>query len=238
MLVRRRDPELMDDPGLPPGEHRRALAGLARINILSNARGSVWRGVKAVVASARHAAVASLSVLDLASGSGDVAVGVALRAAALGWRPRLHLLDISAEALDAASRRASARGVTAALHRVDVRTSPLPFADGGVDVVTCSLFLHHLDRPEAVGLLREMARVARLGVVVNDLVRCHTGLFAAKVAGSIVTRSPVVRVDSVRSVRAAWTPDELADMAAEAGLRGTRIDPVFPMRMTLVWSRP
>ena len=33
------------------------------------------------------------------------------------------------------------------------------------------MVVHHLEPADAVALLREMARVARLGVVVNDLVR-------------------------------------------------------------------
>ena len=47
----------------------------------------------------------------------------------------------------------------------------LPLADDAVDVVHASLLLHHLDPRDAVIALREMRRVAREAVVVNDLRR-------------------------------------------------------------------
>ena len=41
------------------------------------------------------------------------------------------------------------------------------------------MVLHHLTVEEAVRLIREMARVARLGVVVNDLERSRLGWIGA-----------------------------------------------------------
>lgn len=242
MLIRQREPELMDDPGVPSGEHRRALAGLARINALSRASASLWEGV-AMVLGHRGSERApgddsSISLLDIATGSGDVALGVAQRAAAMGYRTRVHISDISSEALEAAAERAAQVQVPVTLHRFDARVDAVPLADRAVDIAMCSLFLHHLDAADAIRCLREMARVARRGVVVNDLVRCRRGLLAARVAGRVVTRSRVVRIDAVRSVRAAWTPQELGELAHAAGMRGARIARVFPWRMMLLWRSP
>src|SRR6476659_5436344 len=51
----------------------------------------------------------------------------------------------------------------------------LPYPDRSFDVVHASMVLHHLTVDEALRLIREMARVARLGVVVNDLERSRLG---------------------------------------------------------------
>ena len=51
------------------------------------------------------------------------------------------------------------------------RRRPPAVPDDAFDVVHASLVVHHLEPADASALLREMARVARLGVVVNDLVR-------------------------------------------------------------------
>ncbi len=242
MLERQRDPELMDDPNVPSREHRRALAGLAHINALSRASASVWHGVRKVLGPrflAQPAEVgASISLLDIASGSGDVALGVARRARAAGYRTRLHVSDVSSEALDAAAERAARVQMPIVSHRLDVRAHALPFVDHEIDVAMCSLFLHHVDADDAIRCLREMARVSRYGVVVNDLVRCQRGLLAARVASRIITRSHIVHVDAVRSVRAAWTPAELGDLAKAAGLQGASVARVFPWRMTLLWRQP
>ena len=55
----------------------------------------------------------------------------------------------------------------------------LPYPDASFDVVHCSLVVHHLEPAEVVRLAAEMRRVARLGVVVNDLVRGRLAWLAA-----------------------------------------------------------
>ncbi|MDP1661591.1 MAG: methyltransferase domain-containing protein [Phycisphaerales bacterium] len=232
MLARRLQAELMDDPAIDAGEHRRALAGLARINALSRAGASVWSGVHDLLRGHGQA-----TLLDVAVGSGDVLVDVVRRAGRAGVELAPQACDISAEALTATAERAAATGVRVVCHRSDVVRGGIPLADGGVDVVMCSLFLHHLEERNVVGLLREMARVARVGVIVSDLVRCWRGVVAAGVAGRVLTRSPVVRVDAVRSVQGAFTVDEVRAMAAAAGMSGARVAPSWPMRMLLTWRR-
>jgi hypothetical protein len=65
---RHRQPELMDDPALDPVEHRRALAGLARINAVSGSAKVLWPALRTLAR--QHAR--PLRVLDIATGSGDV----------------------------------------------------------------------------------------------------------------------------------------------------------------------
>src|SRR5207253_9483209 len=75
---RRREPELMDEPGLDPAAHAQALRGLRRINRLSRSSGLAWRAIRAL---AGELPARPLRILDVASGGGDVAIGVARRAA-------------------------------------------------------------------------------------------------------------------------------------------------------------
>src|SRR5204862_714569 len=93
---------------------------------------------------------------------------------------------------------------------------PLP---GRYDAVICSLFLHHLDEPEAVTLLRKAADAADRAVLINDLRRSTLGLWLAQAGSRLLTTSRVVHVDGPRSVRAAFTLAEAAALARQAGLR-------------------
>ena len=74
--IRRREPEIMDQPGLDEQSHRRALAGLRRINRFSRTGSVAWTAIERLVASdpAR-----TWRVLDVATGGGDVAIDVARR---------------------------------------------------------------------------------------------------------------------------------------------------------------
>ena len=56
-------------------------------------------------------------------------------------------------------------------------------------------------------------------------------------AGHLLTRSPVVRVDAVRSVRAAFTMAEVQAMSLVAGLNGATISRRWPCRYLLAWRR-
>ncbi|MBX9737480.1 MAG: methyltransferase domain-containing protein [Phycisphaerales bacterium] len=236
MLARRLQPELMDDPRLDASEHRRALRGLARINRISGAGRSIWRPISTML-QRRAGDSASFSLLDIASGSGDVLLDVARRATRAGFRCEATACDISAEALGAVRDRFNAGGMASETLCRDVVARGLPMADRSIDVVTCSLFLHHLDADAATAVLREMARVARIGVVVSDLRRCRRGLIAAAVAGRVLTRSPVVRVDAVRSVYNAYSLAELREMAARAGMSGATVTRAWPFRALVRWER-
>src|SRR4029453_3704481 len=83
-------------------------------------------------------------------------------------RATVVVADLRPEVLAIARRNlANTNGVK--FLRADVRA--LPMTDDAVDVVHASLLLHHLDPQDAVTALREMRRVARDAVVVNDLRR-------------------------------------------------------------------
>ena len=224
-LARRdRIPELMDDPGLDPEEHRRALAGLARLNRWSRSADVLWRPIR------DHARAVGrpVRVLDVATGSGDVPLALARRAGRGGLPVEVAGCDISPTAVAAAT----ARGVTAFVH--DVLRDPLP---GGYDVVTCSLFLHHLSDDDAVTLLGRMKDAAGSLILVNDLSRSRFSYLATWAACHLLTRSPVVRFDGPASVRSAYTPAEALALAERAGLTGATVGARFPCRFLLQWRR-
>ena len=66
-------PELMDAPNLDPVAHAQALAGLRRINWLCNTSNHVSATILEI---AKRRSLASVDVLDLGCGSGDIALGV------------------------------------------------------------------------------------------------------------------------------------------------------------------
>jgi len=241
MRCRVLEPELMDDPALDHREHVRALRGLARINQLSDAGRSMWREV---APTARRLATAGSRVrwLDIATGSGDVPLGVAAQAIHAGVDVELVLCDVSATAL-AVARSSAARSGIQKVHtqEADVVAAGLPFDDGEFSIVTCSLFMHHLREDDVARVMREMARVVGPGgqVAISDLRRCPPGLLAAWLAGRVLTRSHIVRVDAVRSVRAAFTIEEMRSMAEHAGLARSgslRVSANWPWRIMLSWS--
>lgn len=228
---RDRQAELMDEPGLDVALHRSALNGLRRINLISRSSAMLWPAVRDLAEETRR----PLRLLDLACGGGDV--GIRLVQTAARHRIDLHLTgcDLSRTAISVAEERAKRCGVNANFIELDVFNDRLP---EGHDVVCCSLFLHHLDEFAAVGLLRRMADAARHLVLVNDLVRSRIGFAMAWMGCHFLTRSPIVHVDGPRSVRAAFTPDEVRALATRAGLADVQLTRHWPERFLLRWRRP
>lgn len=161
-----------------------------------------------------------IRLLDVGTGAADIPVRL-LRS----WRGRDRRPDLEIIATDSRPEV-----IAAAAGRAEVRAEPavrllvadglaLPFEDGAFEVVHASMVLHHFEPEAAVRLLREMARVATLGVVVNDLGRGWVPWVGAKILFRIATGNHFTRHDGPLSVRRAYLPAEARALTREAGLR-------------------
>ncbi len=223
------DPEIMDDPALDERHHRAALRGLSTLNFVSFTTRLLWPPIAEL---GRQCGSRAVRVLDVASGAGDTAVRLWRRARRAGVPLEVRGLDISGRAVQYATDRAGGCGGEVRFERLDVLAQDLP---GGFDVVTSSLFLHHLTQAEACQLLGKMAAAAGRLVLVQDLRRSTAGLQLARLAARLFTRSPVVHTDAPLSVRAAFTLPEATELARQAGLTGAAVVPRWPFRFLLSW---
>lgn len=217
-MQRRVHPELLDSDAGTPAAVARALGDLVAINRRFGGIRTMRRLVERV---ADADGARRLSLLDVGAGSGDVPAAVAAALARSGVRLDVTLCDRAPTHLPRTARRVIGNGVA------------LPFRDASFDLVTCSLFLHHLE-PLQVGLfLRESLRVARRALLINDLRRswAHLGFVHL---GVPLFKSSITRHDGRVSVRRAYTPRELAAMLRAAGIRRFEIQRRYLFRMGAV----
>src|SRR4051812_28091799 len=99
-------PEVMDQPGLDPTRHAAALRGLARINAVSRSARILWPRLAALAKEAGR----PVRVLDLASGGGDVTVGIWALAKRANLPVHIEGCDVSPTAVRYAADRARAAG--------------------------------------------------------------------------------------------------------------------------------
>jgi hypothetical protein len=92
----------------------------------------------------------------------------------------------------------------------------LPFPDSAFDLISCSLFVHHLSPEQATMFAHESLRVCRHAVLVHDLVR-HPLHLAFAYAGMPLYRSRLTRNDAPASVRQAYTIEEMEQFFRAAG---------------------
>jgi len=224
---RERIPELMDDPALDPAEHRSALEGLAQLNRYSRSIGILWPTIRALSRKLDR----PLRVLDVATGSGDIPKGLIVKALRSGLRLDVAGCDISSTAI--ATARTNCPDGLFFVH--DAIRQPLP---SGYDVLTCSLFLHHLSNHDAILLLSRLKEATDQIVLVNDLVRSRFNYLSVSLACRFFTRSRVVQYDGPASVRSAYTIAEASELAQQAGFHGAIINQRFPCRFLLSWEKP
>jgi 2-polyprenyl-3-methyl-5-hydroxy-6-metoxy-1,4-benzoquinol methylase len=227
---RRRQPELMDQPGLDEVAHAQALRGLERINSWSGSVRILWPAIRGLLQENKGRPV---RILDLASGAGDVPIGLWIKAIDAGFAVDIEGWDVNAFAVNYARERARRR-------RADVRFEEKNALEamiaGTYDVIISSLFLHHLDEADAVELIRRMARAAARLVLINDLRRCAPGFWAAYVGTRLLSTSHIVHTDGPRSVEGAFSLAEVEALAQRAGLRGATVVRRWPFRFLLTWT--
>jgi ubiquinone/menaquinone biosynthesis C-methylase UbiE len=214
-------PELLDMDAGTPAEIRGSLRDLRFINSWFGGVRTTTRLVEQV---AHQAGKPSLSLLEVAAGSGYVPerTSAVLRRRGIQLSPTL--LDRSPAHLNSSQPAVAADAVA------------LPFRDGSFDVVSCSLFAHHLEPEELLRFVREGLRVCRLAVLINDLIRHYLHLWLVY-AGFPLYRSRLTRHDAVASVRRAYTIDEMRALLSRAGAARLNFSRHYLFRMgVIVWK--
>ena len=204
-------PELLDSDAGTSSEVQKSLADLRSFNRWFGGIATTCYLVQRV---AEETHVSRLSLLEVAAGSGYVAEAAARRLQQRGLTLQFTLLDRSLAHLKNGS-------ATHAGQRVVGDALALPFRDQSFDIVGCGLFAHHLEPDEVEEFVNEGLRVAKIAVVINDLVRDPLHL-AAVYAGVPVYRSRITRHDAPVSVRRAYTQEEILDILGRT--RASRVE--------------
>jgi hypothetical protein len=214
MRARSLEPELLDHEDPPAGDRARIVGYLSFVNR--------WLGGTSATASRLRDVRGPATVLDVAAGAADVSRDLARRF------PQLQFVafDVSEWMLSFAAGLPRVRG--------DVRR--FPFRDRSVDYIITTHFFHHLTDEQVVAVLKEFARVARRGIVVNDLLRTRRALFWIKLFTLWANR--YVKFDGPQSVRKSFTIPEIEALAARAGLGWLKARKHFGHRFTLAGERP
>lgn len=172
----------------------------------------------------------TFSVLDVGAGSGELLRVVAEFARKSNRKTNLTGLELNERSAQAILEESKNYAEITAI-RGDALN--LPFDDDSFDYVICSLFTHHFTDENVIKILREMNRAARRGIYVIDLHRHKAAYFLYTKFLSLVIRSSLVREDGALSILRSFKPDELENLARNAGLRNINVKRHLPFRLVL-----
>jgi len=151
---------------------------------------------------------APVTVLDIGSGGGDLAVMLARWAARDGKPMRVIGIDPDPRAANFAAHRSPSPGVEfRQAHSADLVREGARF-----DVVISNHVLHHLGPDELRQLLADSEILAARKALHNDLIRSPAA-FALFSVAALPFRQSFIRADGLTSIRRSYRPGELAAAA-------------------------
>ena len=209
--------ERLDRP-VAPAARDASLGDIDRLNAWFGGYALTFRALDRLTAG-RAPRSGRWLIVDVGGGHGDFARRLIRRAQRQGRRVHAIVVDRDPDLLATAGLASSPH-----LSLVRADATALPFREGSADVVTMSLTLHHLEPDAAAASLREMHAVARIAVIVNDLLRTRLSLALVWLATRVLACHPISRHDGPLSVRRAYAPDELRTLCDKAGLPAPRIE--------------
>jgi ubiquinone/menaquinone biosynthesis C-methylase UbiE len=159
-----------------------------------------------------------IAILDVGSGAVDIPMRLLDDGRRRGVRRYVTAVDARSEVVDAATRAWPGLATTVGLTIEVADGRSLPYPDGSFDVSHASLVLHHLDPEGALEFLAELRRVARRGVVVNDLARSRLTVAGAWLSSHLFTTNRYTRHDAPMSARRAYTVAEARALILRSGL--------------------
>ncbi|HVX86058.1 MAG TPA: methyltransferase domain-containing protein [Phycisphaerae bacterium] len=231
-------PEWMDDPAVDPAQLAASLRFIRRVNRYLGGSHAILHHLRRW--SQKWPPSSAITLLDIATGSADIPLAI------LKWARRRHhpvhifALDnhpITLHLAAAHIKKAQHSGPsTQDLHLIRGDALALPFPDRSIDYVLSSMFFHHLPDSLIPRALAEMLRVARRGIIVNDLLRSRFARIA--IHALTLFASPIDKHDARLSVKKAWTRPTVESWATSANAPWLRYHPHWASRFTLAGEKP
>ena len=172
------------------------------------------------------------SVLDVAVGTGDLAIEALQR----GKADHVTGIDLSGQMMAIGRQKADRKGLGSRIDFIAANAQEMPFDDGSFDAVTCAFGVRNFsDLDKGLG---EMCRVLRSGgqVVIlefsypgNRLVRAVYDLFFTNVmplVGRLVSKDPSAYIYFRESVKGFIWGEQMARRIAGAGFGDVSFKPL------------
>jgi len=191
-------PELLDAEGIPALDLYRNYYEIEQINKLLSGYAPTLKGIQFFLEKhpTRHE---PLRILDVGCGGGDTLRKIALWAQSKNVDVELYGVDLLDDAINYAKKQKSVQPINYKV--ADFREFDV---DQPFHLVISALFCHHLDKENLASILMSQLKMAKWGVIVNDLHRHPIAYWSIKWLTALYSKSYLVRHDAALSVLKAF----------------------------------
>ncbi|WP_324755688.1 methyltransferase domain-containing protein [Sphingobacterium thalpophilum] len=206
--------EIMDDFSLEGTELRTTLDQLSLINRFLGGNSTTLNGVKKLLA--KTGTVQTIMVIDIGCGNGDM-----LRILSdYGFQ---NNIDFKMVGIDANSFTIDyARKLSGDYPNISYRCADVfeeNFETASFDIVLCTLTLHHFNDEKIVHFMRVLSRLARVGVVINDLQRSKIAYRLFQTICFLFRLNKMTKDDGLISILRGFKKCELERLAKQLHLK-------------------
>lgn len=220
--------ELMDDFSSNGEVIHQTLRELENVNVYLGGNGLSINALKKVIPSNQKT---QISIADLGCGGGYTMMHMAEWAKRQGISARFIGVDANKNIT------AFAKKNTALYKQISYQSEDIfskDFQDQTFDIIHCSLFTHHFTEEELIGLIKVWHKQSKLAVIINDLHRHTISYYFTKWIIRALSKSEMVRYDSVLSVQRSFKRKELVAILNKAGITNYTLKWKWAFRWELI----
>ena len=210
LKTRSSEKEIMDDFSQSGETIDQTLRELERINAILGGNyvstGGIKKLLKGQIANECH-------IADLGCGGGDMMMYLSKWGERNGHNLKFSGIDANPAIVDFAQENTNTFQ-NIKYYSLNIFSSE--FKSLNPDIIHCSLFTHHFTDEELVPLLQRLLNQSTLGLVINDLHRHTVSYYFTKWIIRTLSKSSMVRYDSVVSIMRSFKKKELEEILKKA----------------------
>lgn len=212
--VRSQDPEIMDDLTFSDPVIFQTLREIDTINYYLGGNRVTMEAVSEVVRQMEIGTAITLG--DLGCGSGDILKRLAAWSASRGIKVRYTGIDANPHIISYAKKHCE-NCSNISLRSMNILEED--FKKETFDIVTCTLFCHHFNHEELVGIFSRLKGQVQTAIIINDIHRHWLAYHSIRFITNVLSRSYMVKYDAKLSVLRAFKKKELKKIIEEAGFK-------------------
>ena len=194
----------MDDLELQGPELKKTLKDLDKVNKWLGGNEITLEGIKKLIKDQRNEE--PLKILDVGCGNGSVLKEVAQLGRQKGQKMNLLGIDANPYAVRIAEEN-SKNFPEIQFQVLDVFSEE--FSKIKVDIILCTLTLHHFKDDEIVRLLQKFVEMSSIGIVINDLERSPVAYELFQLFCAAFINNKIAKDDGLVSIRRSFKKEDL-----------------------------
>jgi len=206
--------EIMDDFNFQGAEMEALLSDLERVNKWLGGNKITLNGIAILLRDVPKNA--PITIVDLGCGDGELLRQCAHYGSKFGYDFKLIGIDANEHILSTARKR-SIEYQNITYQKLDVTSSKASWPT--MDIVLCTLFLHHFSTEGISSLLENLSAKAKVGIVINDLERSKLAFRLFQLFSRLFLKTNTARFDGLVSIARGFKQKELTRLSEN--IKGT-----------------